>query len=127
MRYQQNSTQRTTSCHKILVMAKCEIATTDLIELIHLLAVYNNEEVWSGLMIVSGDEELVCLSLHLIISLQSDDCCHCQEHWDVCSEQEKHTLIMCINIDLELSLKEDEEELYTHVCCSEWYNTYHTD
>ena len=38
-------------------------------------------------MVVSGDEELAGLSLHLLIPLQSDDCCHCGEHWDVCNQQ----------------------------------------
>ena len=38
-------------------------------------------------MVVSGDEELAGLGLHLLIPLQSDDCCHCGEHWDVCNQQ----------------------------------------
>ena len=49
-----------------------------------------NEGVWSDLVIVSGDQELVGLSLDLLVPLQSDDCRHSGEHWDICSQQ-SHT------------------------------------
>jgi hypothetical protein len=32
--------------------------------------------LWNYLVVVSGDEELAGLGLHLLIPLQSDDCCH---------------------------------------------------
>ena len=45
------------------------------------------EGAGSDLVVVSGDKEFAGLSLDLLILLQSDDCCHSGEHWDVCSQQ----------------------------------------
>ena len=45
------------------------------------------EGAGSDLVVVSGDKEFAGLSLDLLILLQSDDCCHSGEHWDVCRQQ----------------------------------------
>ena len=44
------------------------------------------EGAGSDLVVVSGDKEFAGLSLDLLILLQSDDCCHSGEHWDVCNQ-----------------------------------------
>ena len=44
------------------------------------------EGAGSNLVVVSGDKKFAGLSLDLLILLQSDDCCHSGEHWDVCSQ-----------------------------------------
>ena len=41
----------------------------------------------SDLVIVSGNEELARLCLDLFVLFQSDDCCHCGKHWDICNRQ----------------------------------------
>ena len=48
-------------------------------------------EAEADLVVVSGDEELAGLGLYLLILLQSDDCCHCGEHWDICRQTDRQT------------------------------------